>query len=545
MHLRNLNLQHQIVQKKIIKMNGKKKINNNMKFLFLIVLALSIAVGYIYQDHLPIQEIINTFQDNFSSNSSASMQPKKVIVVGGGLAGLSATIESTRAGNSVILIDKEKRLGGNSGKASSGINGIFTQAQQKENIEDSFDKFYQDTFKSGGGRSKASLVDILVKQSASAVEFLESFGVNLGLTSQCGGHSTSRTHRAAPRPDGRVSNIGWDIVKTLISEVQNHPQVTIMTSTSVTDLITDHLAKVSGVHYEKKNEDGKIETGSIEADAVILTTGGYGADRSSSSFLAQFAPSLTNLSTTNGPWASGDGVRIAHQLGASMVDMDQVQVHPTGFVDRKNPKAGTKFLAPEALRASGGILLNHEGKRFVNELGKRNDVSNSIFQNCKPLDDGPTVSYLLLTMEGGKKFNEKILGFYKSKGFVEYFDSITDLCHTFGLPEENVKETIREYSKAKSKGIDSYGKTVFPIEFTTDEPLYGMLITPCIHYTMGGLQFNENAQVLRDDGSPIPGLFAAGEVTGGLHGENRLAGNSLLECVVFGRIAGQNALQLK
>uniref|UniRef100_A0A7S4NZB9 fumarate reductase (NADH) n=1 Tax=Paramoeba aestuarina TaxID=180227 RepID=A0A7S4NZB9_9EUKA len=293
---------------------------------------------------------------------------------------------------------------------------------------------------------------------------------------------------------------------------------------------------VRGVVYE----DPEKTEHRIEADAVILTTGGYSFN---SEMIKQYAPHIAHLSTTNGSFAMGEGIDLAAPLTPALRLMDQIQVHPTSFVDPNDINSHFRILAPEALRGSGGILLNHEGKRFVNELGLRDYVTKQIFEHCRPIKEGgPVVAYLLLSQEAADLFQKPNLGFYIFKKLVKEYSSVKTFGEEFGIDVAVIEESLKVYNQKKKEGGDEFGKKTFPAAFSVDEPVYAMMITSGIHYTMGGLQTNSNCEVeSTHNNEPIPGLFAAGEVTGGLHGANRLGGNSLLECTVFGRMAGQQA----
>jgi cleavage and polyadenylation specificity factor subunit 2 len=254
-------------------------------------------------------------------------------------------------------------------------------------------------------------------------------------------------------------------------------------------------------------------------------------------------PQLASYPTTNGPWATGDIIKRVQDLGVSLIHMDKVQVHPTGFVEPSQPNFHTKFLAPEALRGCGAILLDSQGERFVNELGRRDHVSAEILSKCgrfEKKDDNPIVSAMLLTDAVINRFGAASAGFYKFKKLIQDVGTLADLAKFLNVDDAVLKSTLKEYSDAAQKGEDSFGKKAFPHVFTEDEHFYVAYITPTLHYCMGGIEINDRAQVMSSHG-PVAGLYGAGEVTGGVHGNNRLGGNSLLECVVFGRMAGQHA----
>lgn len=232
-------------------------------------------------------------------------------------------------------------------------------------------------------------------------------------------------------------------------------------------------------------------------------------------------------------------------------------MHPTGFIDPSSPTAPTKFLAPEALRAYGGILLNGEGKRFTDELTLRDIVTAAVYRQTgsthshaqslmsKTLPEKYAAAYMVLTEEAVEGFGKSTLGFYASKGFFTQVKGVEGLAKVLDVDAKELEKELEGYDEHLLTGKpDSFGKSNFPgrLLLTPETTYWVALITPVVHYTMGGLEMNTEAAILAEDSSSvIPGLYGAGEVTGGVHGHNRLAGNSLLECVVFGRTAGRSA----
>nr|AAX20164.1 mitochondrial NADH-dependent fumarate reductase [Trypanosoma brucei] len=490
----------------------------------------------------------------------------RVIVVGGGLAGLSAAIEAAGCGAQVVLMEKEAKLGGNSAKATSGINGWGTRAQAKASIVDGGKYFERDTYKSGiGGNTDPALVKTLSMKSADAIGWLTSLGVPLTVLSQLGGHSRKRTHRAPDKKDGTPLPIGFAIVKTLEDHVRGNlsGRITIMENCSVTSLLSETKERPDGTKQIRVTGVEFTQAGSgkttILADAVILATGGFSNDKTADSLLREHAPHLVNFPTTNGPWATGDGVKLAQRLGAQLVDMDKVQLHPTGLINPKDPANPTKFLGPEALRGSGGVLLNKQGKRFVNELDLRSVVSKAIMEQGAeyPGSGGSMFAYCVLNAAAQKLFGVSSHEFYwKKMGLFVKADTMRDLAALIGCPVESVQQTLEEYERLSisQRSCPITRKSVYPCVLGTKGPYYVAFVTPSIHYTMGGCLISPSAEIQMKNTSsraplshsnPILGLFGAGEVTGGVHGGNRLGGNSLLECVVFGRIAGASAANAK
>ncbi|KAK2166619.1 hypothetical protein LSH36_37g08050 [Paralvinella palmiformis] len=476
-------------------------------------------------------------------SSTSQQSPGRVIVVGGGLAGLSAAIEASRHGAKVTIVEKEKGLGGNSAKATSGINGVGTEAQAAKGIVDSVADFVKDTITSGAGQSKQELVEVLGRNSVDVHIWLKSFGLNLTDVVQLGGHSVRRTHRFPPTPDGKPIPVGFTIVSTLKKEVEGNLKgtVTVVTNANFKKLLSEGDSVV-GLQYA--DESGKVHE---VKGSVVLASGGYANDHASDSLLMKYVPDLSKLPTTNGPWATGDVIKATADMGLSLVNMDKVQVHPTGFIEPKAPNEHTKFLAPEALRGCGAILLDANGKRFVNELGRRNYVSDAIFKHGKPFEGKesyPTVAVMLLTQAVIDKFGPPAVGFYKFKGLIEDVKSLDGAAAKLGLDLSVLKDTIKQYQVDAEAGKDEFGKQNFPTVFSDDDHYFLAYVTPTLHYCMGGIEINTDGSVLRPGSQVVPGLFAAGEVSGGVHGANRLGGNSLLECVVFGRIAGRSAAHL-
>jgi hypothetical protein len=285
-------------------------------------------------------------------SSLVSIEPDAVIV-GSGLAGLAAAVNILDRGGRVVIMEKEHRLGGNSNKASSGINAC---CPNDDIYDDVLESFRNDTIKSAGNAARPDLIDVLVGNSAQAVTWLkERIGVDLSLLAQLGGHSHKRTHRPS---NGMV---GAEIIYGMQKAVRAYEKTgkaKIMVDARVTQLLRDEVGRVVGVEFDAGN--GKELQ---KATNVVLATGGFAADRSHGSLLEKYRPELLNMPATAGSFSTGDGVILAQSLGAGVVDMDQVQVHPTGWVDPADPLNPTKVLAAELMRGVGGILLNRDGER--------------------------------------------------------------------------------------------------------------------------------------------------------------------------------------
>ncbi|EDQ90140.1 uncharacterized protein MONBRDRAFT_18701 [Monosiga brevicollis MX1] len=455
----------------------------------------------------------------------------QVIVVGGGLAGHAAAHTVLEAGGAVLLLDKSPFCGGNSTKATSGINGAGTRAQRAAKIDDSAEIFEQDTLKSAAAGARPELIRALTHQSGPAVEWLrDAFGLKLDLVGQMGAHSRPRTHRGGERFPGMM--ITYALMERFEATCKALPhRAKLVNKATVTSLLTNQAGETIGCEYKL---DGKIYKAH---GAVILATGGFAADFGNASLLAASIPNLPKLNdmpTTNGPHCTGDGIKLAQALGAELADMEFVQVHPTGLVDPREPDAKVKWLAAEALRGSGGLLLDARGQRFCNELGKRDYVSGRMFQNAGPFR-------LVLNSRQAAEF-EWHCHHYVGRGVMRKFASGHELARDMGVSIDTLRATFDAYNAAASKQADPFGKTIFNnVPFRVDDVYHVAQVTPVVHYTMGGLACNDQGQVLGKAGQALPGLFAAGEVIGGIHGHNRLGGSSLLDCVVYGRLAGSAA----
>jgi flavocytochrome c len=292
--------------------------------------------------------------------------------------------------------------------------------------------------------------------------------------------------------------------------------------------------KVTGVTYEYNGETHTAD------GVVVLATGGYAADFTSDSLLKQHRPDTFGLATTNGTHATGDGQKMLMAIGANGIDMDKVQVHPTGLIDPKDPGSKWKFLAAEALRGEGGLLLNSDGQRFSDELGHRDYVSGQMW---KEKEKGKWPIRLVLNSKASN-----VLDFhtrhYSGRGLMKKMTG-KELAKEIGCGEAALKKSFDEYNQiADGKKKDPWNKKYFQnLPFSVDDTFHVALMEPVLHFTMGGIEINDKAQVLNSENAPFEGLYACGELAGGVHGANRLGGSSLLGCVVYGRVAGDSASQ--
>ena len=406
----------------------------------------------------------------------------------------------------------------------------------KNGILDSPETFEADTLKSACGLNHSAapeytppLAKVLTHESGPAVDWLmEKFGLDLSLVAQLGGHSQPRTHRGAEKFPGFT--ITYALLEKLEAvEAETKGEVArIVNKANVNRLLTDAAGHVVGCQYEK---DGQVHT---EHGPVVLATGGFAADFSPQGILARVRPDLVSFPTTNGEHCTGDGIKMAEAIGAHSVDLESVQVHPTGLVHPGEPDAKVKFLAAEALRGVGGLLLDADGNRFCDELGRRDYVSGEMYKHKGP--------FRLVLNGKASQAIEWHCKHYCGRGVMQRFASGHALAQAMGVPPAALEATFRKYNEAAQRGVpDEFGKKFFhnlPLEM--NDHFHAAIVCPIVHYCMGGLKIDEESRVINTTG-PIMNLYAAGELAGGVHGRNRLGGNSLLDCVVFGRVAGATA----
>lgn len=411
-----------------------------------------------------------------------------VVIVGAGGAGLTAAAQAAENGAKVIVVEKMPIVGGNSLKATGGMNAADTKYQEALGITDSgVDEFIEDTMNGGHQINDRSLVTVMAEESSDAVDWLDAIGAPLPKVAATGG----TTHKYLHEPEDG-SAVGSYLVEKLNAQAES-----------------------------------KEHNYTIHAKSVILATGGFGANFD---LMASFNPALANAVTTNHAGATGDGILMAEAIGADTVDMDQIQLHPTVYQE-------TGLLVSESVRSMGGILVNAEGKRFCNDLATRDAVSNA------ELEQPGAYAYII--------FDQRIVDDLKScqkyikNGLTVSADNYEDLAKAMGLEGDaiqNFVDTMDTWNAAVAAGEDKeFGRSNGMDADLSTAPYYAIKIAPGIHHTMGGLKINTDAEVLDTQGNVIPGLYAAGETTGGVHGGNRIGGNAVCDFVVFGRIAGNNA----
>lgn len=434
-----------------------------------------------------------------------------VIIVGSGGAGMTAAIEAKDAGMNPVILEKMPMAGGNTSKASAGLNASETSVEKAQGVTDSNDKFYEETLKGGGGTNDKELLRYFVDHSAAAVDWLAQNDIVLDNLTTTGGMSVSRTHRPH---DG--SAVGAYLVKGLEENISKR-DIPVFVNSDVTK-INEKDGKVSGVEVKIEGE-----TKQVDSKAVVVTTGGFGANQK---MIAKYRPDLKDYVTTNAAGSTGDGIKMISALGGALVDMDKIQIHPTVFQK-------TGYLVSESIRGEGAILVNKEGNRFFNEMDTRDKVSAAELKQ-----DG---KYAYAIFGEGTKDKVKAVDQYISKNMVVEADNVEELAKKLDIKPEELKATVTKWNKAVADKKDSeFGRTTGMTNDISGK-VYAIKVAPGIHHTMAGVKINTQTQVLKEDGQPIKGLYAAGEVTGGLHGGNRIGGNAVADIIIFGRQAGQES----
>ena len=437
-----------------------------------------------------------------------------IVIIGAGGAGLSAAVQAKQDGvEKVVLLEKMPMVGGNTNRATGGLNAAETEQQKAKGIEDSIEIMYEDTMKGGYEKNNPELVEKLSNEAKDSVAWLTDLGADLSDVGRMAGATNYRTHR----PTGGAA-VGAHLVDTLKVAAEKE-KVDLRLWNEVKEIVLDKEGNVSGVKVT--NKEGKEYI--INTKAVVIAAGGFSANQE---MVVSYKADLKGFATTNHNGATGDGIVLGKGSGADLVDMEEIQTHPTVVPEKA-------VMVTEAVRGNGAILINKDAKRFTNELFTRDVVSKAILEQ----KDG--IAYLFF--DEGLRKSLKATEEYFNMGLVTEADSVEELAEKLSIDKNTMIETINKYNKAALDKKDSeFNREDLPRQLNEGK-VYAIPVTPAVHHTMGGLKININAEVLNKDGKVIPGLFAAGEVTGGVHGGNRLGGNALADIVTFGRTAGKNA----
>ena len=463
-----------------------------------------------------------------------------VVIVGAGGAGMTAAITAAAEGKSVVIVESQAMVGGNSVRATGGMNAgktvyqdenefgesagvektLKTAAEKYADNEtitalaktvseqwaayqknptgyfDSVELMELDTMIGGKGINDPALVETLCSNSADAIDWLDEHGITLHSVSSFGGASVKRIHRPVDA-EGKTVSVGSYMIP-LLEENCEKAGVQILLNTTANEILTDANGAAVGI----KATGSTGETVTVNAKAVVLTTGGFGANLD---MVVEYKPELKGFMTTNAAGAQGQGIEMATAAA----------------------------LITEGLRGDGAVLINAEGKRFIDEVGTRDVVSAA--------EIAQTGSYSWLVVDQAMVDASSVIQGYIKKGYTVTGETYEELGKAMGVDEAAFAETMKTWNGyVEAKNDPDFGRTSFANKLDT-APYYAIKVTAGVHHTMGGLTINTNTEVLKADGTVIPGLFAAGEVTGGVHGANRLGGNAVADFTVFGRIAGKAA----
>ncbi len=435
-----------------------------------------------------------------------------VLVIGGGTAGMIASIEAAGNGSDVVLIEKLSFLGGNTNYAVAGINAVDTREQKNIYIYDNLENFFNDTMNYGENLNDVELVEVLGSESNMLIRWFETKNINLPNVSYLSGNSNFRSHS----PDGSQV-LGNHIIEELTKQLKSNNVHTRFSTKAEKIIVKDNA--VSGVIVSAS--DG--QTYKIFADAIVVATGGFAANLD---MVVEKRPEFEGYGTTNSIGSTGDIFDIVEGLNIEFIHLDKIQTHPTVIPENN-------YTISEIVRNNGAILVNSKGERFVNELGKRDEISKSILEQ----EDGRA----FLVFDQKIRENTPIINSYYKKGYLMEADYLDILADRVEIPKIEFIKTIRDYNSYVDDKIDSDFNRPLISNKISKAPFYIVEVTPAVHYTMGGIKIDKDAKVYKTNGEYIKGLYAAGEVTGGVHGGNRLNGNGLTDAGVFGRIAGKNA----
>ena len=506
-------------------------------------------------------EDFQTAVENNAEPAEDSTVDTDIVIVGAGGAGMTAALTATSEGKSVVIVESQPVVGGNSVRATGGMNAGKTVYQDENEFAegagvektlkaaaekyadnetitalaktvseqwaayqanptgyfDSVELMELDTMIGGKGINDPELVETLCANSADAIDWLDEHGITLHNVSSFGGASVKRIHRPV-NAEGKTVSVGSYMIP-LLQENCEKAGVKMMLDTTATEILTDANGAAVGV----KATGASGETVTVNAKAVVLATGGFGANLD---MVVKYKPELKGFMTTNAPGIQGQGIEMAQAIGAATVDMDQIQIHPT-------VEANTAALITEGLRGDGAILINEEGQRFIDEVGTRDVVSAA--------EIAQTGSYSWLVVDQAMADASSVIQGYIKKGYTVTGATYEELGKAMGVDAAAFAETMEKWNGyVEAKNDPDFGRTSFANPLNT-APYYAVKVTAGVHHTMGGLKINANTEVLNEKGEVIPGLFAAGEVTGGVHGANRLGGNAVADFTVFGRIAGAAA----
>lgn len=448
----------------------------------------------------------------------------EVAIIGGGGAGLAAAVSAHQNGAKVLLVEKMPNVGGNTIISGSAFNAVDPKRQSAQGIEDSVEKHFQQTYEGGDKKGDPELVRVLVENAYPTIEWLESLGMKF----------TDKVFTVLgalwPRSHKPVEPLGTGYVNTFMNYINEHKDdITVLTEVEAKELLVDAEGAVTGFLAEGKN--GKITVNA--KNGVIIATGGFGSNVEMRDQYNTIWPKLTNIKTTNHRGATGDGIIMAEKVNASIVQMENIQLLPMG-----DPVTGSLSGNIEQ-GVENRIFVNAQGNRFVDEGARRDVMTKALMEQTDSMMWVIVDQHSYPTGDTVNNFNETIDSLVK-EGRAYKADTLEDLAKQIGVEPANLVKAVEAFNASVDGAKDEFGRTLFMDKLDT-APFYAGKRVPTVHHTMGGIKITPETRVVDQNGEIIKGLFAAGEVTGGIHGANRLGGNALADVHTFGRIAGATA----
>ena len=462
-----------------------------------------------------------------------------VLVIGAGGAGMAAAVTANQAGKNVIVVEKTGAMGGNTILSGGAMNAVDDGSEVAAEHEDSVALHIQQTYEGGDEQGDLELVTILCEQAWDGVEWLKDLGMEFT------GVVFTVTGGLWPRAQQPADPEGTGFFKTYQNYLDNNEGITMLYNTTANELLVDENGAVTGVKCTGATGNTVTVTAT---NGVVLATGGFARNvemRVAANEETKLWPTLDeSIPSTNASGITGDGIVMAEAVGANLVQMGNIQLLPLG-----DPETGSLSGNIEH-SVESRIFVNEQGERFVNEGGRRDEMTLALFEQTN------TTMFIIMdsdTYPTGDELNNfgETINDLVAAGRAYKADTLEELAEQIGVPADALVATVEEYNRYCKGGdlegqTDSFGRTLFSDvegvnDGINDGPFYAAERVPTVHHTMGGVQIDTECHVINTDGEIIPGLFAAGEVTGGIHGTNRLGGNALTDTVVFGRIAGTSA----
>ena len=457
-----------------------------------------------------------------------------VAIIGGGGTGLAAAVSALENGaGKVVIIEKLGYLGGSTNVSGGALNAVDDKRQKAQGIKDSVETFYNSTMKGGHNVGTPELVRYLTENAYPTVEWMEKQGVvfrdRIGAAT---GSLGQRSHYGVKPAGYAYTSVFENVLKTKYKD-----RVEFLMECPAEAILTDKNGKVTGV---KAARHGQPIT--VKADSVVIATGGFGANvkfrQEVNTGVWKEVVLDNSIGTTNiNKAAQGDGLKMAKAVGAELIGLSDIQLHPNGT-------PGTGLMQDIATSGRNRLFVNLNGDRFVNEGAARDTLCKAIFKQPKG------TYWLVMNKLRYPDINKPdrmgvTMKDMLALGRVKTAATLDELAKIINVPADNLKAAVAEYNKAASHQVEK-DKFGFAATNTDDAPMtegpwYACLKVPTVHHTMGGVKINTKAEVIGTNGKPIAGLFAAGEVTGGIHGANRLGGNAIADVFTFGRLAGASA----